>query len=248
MEFGENGAVIKNNDDGTSDIGPTNIHAFPDGPRGLNDLFRWARYALMGYIAVESLMILVVLFLGWLYLPSTIVPFDMSTLERIDLGISAIGIALIVTFFGAAFMVARFTFRAMRNLHTVGSKHADMSPGWAVGWYFIPFANLFKPAQGMSQIVHGTRHAIGDVNDTNSGIPLWWTCWLMTNFSQTIADRIVRFSGDTIDTQTQLVAFAFDGASSTIGIVSAWALIQILRPVADAHEQLRNGGVAQVFD
>ncbi|MEM9180915.1 MAG: DUF4328 domain-containing protein [Pseudomonadota bacterium] len=249
MEFGENGAVISNKGDANSgQDSATSIHVFEDGPRSLKGLYTWTRYGLIGYMIVECFMFLAVLFLVWLYMPTTVVPFDMQTLERIDLAITTVVFTLVALFWACAFLVARFTYRAMRNLYTVGSKHAEMSPGWTVGWYFIPLANLFKPAEGMSQIVHGTRHALGETKAVGSGIPLWWTCWLLTNITQTIADRIVRFSGASIDVSTQFVAFGFEGLSSIIGIASAWALMRILSSVSDGHEKIRQGGVAEVFD
>ncbi|MEL6826725.1 MAG: DUF4328 domain-containing protein [Pseudomonadota bacterium] len=249
MEFGENGAVILNKGDGNSgeDSAPS-IHVFEDGPRSLKGLYKWTRYSLIGYMIAECFMFLAVLFLIWLYMPSTVVPFDLPILERFDLAIMTIVYTLVALFWGSAFLVARCTYRAMRNLYTVGSKHAEMAPGWTVGWYFIPLANLFKPAEGMSQIVHGTRHALGETKSVRSGIPLWWSCWLLTNITQTIADRIVRFSGETIDLSTQFIAFGFEGFSSIVGIASAWALMRILQSVSDGHEKIKNGGVAEVFD
>lgn len=249
MEFGENGAVISEQSDNTNAKGQaSSIHVFADGPRSLAGLFQWITFGLRAYMIVELLTLVAIFFLIWLYLPTTIVPFDLATLERIDTLIMLITIAQLVLFWGCAVVVGRCTYRAMRNLYTVGSKHAEMAPGWTVGWYIIPIASLFKPAEGMSQIVHGTRSAVGNLASTRSGIPLWWTCWILTNITQTIAGQIVRIAGDAIDPSTQMIAFAFEAASSTFGILSAWALMRVLRPVVRDQELLKHGGVAHVFD
>lgn len=249
MEFGENGAVIVEHDkQNNAGAKTSSIHAYVDGPRSLIGLFYYAAIGLTAYMIVELLMLLAVGFLVWLYVPSTSVPFEMSTLEQIDLAITLVGIAQLVVFWVCAFLIARCTFRAMRNLYTINSKHAEMSPGWTVGWYFIPIASLFKPAEGMSQIVRGTKHAVGNSKVTRTGIPLWWTFWLLTNVTQTVASQIMRFSGGSIDSTTQITALSFDGASSLFGILSAWALMRVLRPVVEDHEDIRHGGVAHVFD
>lgn len=249
MEFGENGAVIpaQNNSEGP-ERKASSIHAFTDGPKSLNGLFRWATYALTGYIIVEALNVLIAIFLVWLYLPSTVVPFSLQTLETIDVGIAVTGVSQLVLFWVSAFLVGRCTYRAMKNLYTINSKHAEMSPGWTVGWYFIPIASLFKPAEGMSQIVHGTRHAVGNSSSTQSGIPLWWTCWILTNLAQTIASQIARLAGTSIDPSTQLVVFSFEATSSVFGVLSAWALLRVLHPVVRDQELIKHGGVAHVFD
>lgn len=223
-------------------------HAFSDGPKSLAGLFRWTVFALTGYMIVELLGAITTAFLIWLYLPSTTVPFDMATLETIDLFIIAVTLGQLVLFWVCAILISRITCRAMKNLYTVGSDIAEMSPGWSVGWYFVPIASLFKPAEGMSQIMHGTRKAVGEKPFVATAISLWWTFWLLTNISASIAGQIVRFSGDTIDPMTQITAFSFDVASALFGILSAWALMRVLRPIVEKQELLKHGGVAHVFD
>lgn len=224
------------------------IYAFPDGPRSLSGLFRWAVFGLTGYMIVELFSGISLAFLIWLYLPSTVVPFDNETLEMMDLFIVGVSLSQFVLFWACAIIVARMTYRALRNLFTVGSDIAEMSPGWAVGWYFIPFASLFKPVEGMSQIVHGTLKAVGEKPFVPTAISLWWTCWLLTNILATISGQIVGFSGESIDAWTHVTALCFDAASSIFGILSAWALLRVWRPTAHRQELLKHGGVAHVFD
>lgn len=59
------------------------------------------------------------------------------------------------------------------------------TPGWAVGWYFIPFANLWKPFQAMAFIRN-------EVSDTFKGGPIlgiWWTAYLVMNISSGVLTR-----------------------------------------------------------
>src|ERR1043166_6019302 len=46
-------------------------------------------------------------------------------------------------FLGITFL--RWIHRANKNLHCLSTEVMRLSPGWAIGWYFIPVANLFKP-------------------------------------------------------------------------------------------------------
>ena len=246
MEFGENGAVItEQNINAGAEEKASSIHAFADGPKSLSGLFRWTTFALTGYCIVEALNALISIFLVWLYLPSTVVPFNLQTLETIDVGIAAAGISQLVLFWVSAFLVGRCTYRAMKNLYTINSKHAEMSPGWAVGWYVIPIASLFKPAEGMSQIVHGTRHAVGETSPSNSRIPLWWTFWLLTNISASISGQLSKYADDL---PLEITALALGGFSSLFGVLSAWALLRVWRPVVRDQELIKHGGVAHIFD
>jgi hypothetical protein len=43
-------------------------------------------------------------------------------------------------------------YRANKNLGTLSGEQMRFTPGWSVGWYFIPIANLYKPYQAMKEI------------------------------------------------------------------------------------------------
>lgn len=49
-----------------------------------------------------------------------------------------------------------------------------ISPGWAVGWYFVPFANLFKPLQAMKEIWLESNRAGTSYESRGSAILGWW--------------------------------------------------------------------------
>ena len=85
-------------------------------------------------------------------------------------------IALIITF-------SLFIYRASSNLQhlrVVGQKYA---PGWAVGWFFIPIMNLFKPTRIVRELAQAsgstdtkTRQAWQNARTSNGMfITSWWT-------------------------------------------------------------------------
>jgi hypothetical protein len=48
-------------------------------------------------------------------------------------------------------------YRANSNARQLGATDMQFSPGWSVGWYFIPIANLWKPYQAMCEIWRASR-------------------------------------------------------------------------------------------
>jgi hypothetical protein len=42
--------------------------------------------------------------------------------------------------------------RSHRNLSAFGAQGLTFTPGWAVGWWFIPIFNLFRPFQIVREI------------------------------------------------------------------------------------------------
>jgi hypothetical protein len=59
---------------------------------------------------------------------------------ELTLGVAA-GIALLV-----------WVHRANRNAHALGSEGMAYSPGWSVGWFFVPLANLVMPYRVLREI------------------------------------------------------------------------------------------------
>jgi hypothetical protein len=85
--------------------------------------------------------------------------------------------------------------RANRNASALGARGMAFTPGWASGWFFIPFANLFKPYQVMREIYQasdpdrddeGDEGALLSLHWSNQPAPthmkLWWGTWIVMNF------------------------------------------------------------------
>ncbi|MDA7888799.1 DUF4328 domain-containing protein, partial [Akkermansiaceae bacterium] len=49
--------------------------------------------------------------------------------------------------------------RANINSRGFGAANMNFSPGWSIGFYFIPILNLFKPFQAMKEILFVSRDA-----------------------------------------------------------------------------------------
>jgi hypothetical protein len=65
---------------------------------------------------------------------------------------------------------------AHRNLRTIGASVPRFSPGWVVGWWFVPFGNLFKPYQIMKEIWVGSSTTMTE--DLRNSATVWpWLGW-----------------------------------------------------------------------
>jgi hypothetical protein len=75
--------------------------------------------------------------------------------------------------------------RATENLWARGYADLRVRPGWAVGWWFIPIANLFMPCVAMLEL---------DRRSTPDGVPrrasplvgVWWAAWVAYSLLPTI--------------------------------------------------------------
>jgi hypothetical protein len=105
---------------------------------------------------------------------------DASLLSRVD-AFSGIGaVALLISYLLTLALVGHWFFRTNKNAHAVDATGwMTISPGWSVGWFAIPFANLVMPFRGLRQ----TLQVSTDL-DAPEDVPvplimrLWWLCWI----------------------------------------------------------------------
>ena len=97
----------------------------------------------------------------------------------------------------AVVMFLMWLFRVYKNLPALRSDNTEFTPGWAVGWWFIPFANLVKPFQAVRNVWAesdpDTELEVGFLSSVQSGAPtymaLWWAFWLLSTFASNLAGR-----------------------------------------------------------
>lgn len=91
----------------------------------------------------------------------------------------ATNICSMIAFALSVVCFARWLYNATKRAHLF-SGGMTMSPGWAVGSYFIPIVNLFKPFQAMREIWQASiaPNATGIV-PVPVGMRIWWGLWLV---------------------------------------------------------------------
>lgn len=108
---------------------------------------RTLSFVLMALLAIDAL---------WSVRDISLVAHEISLLERVDAGgfvsfaegaasderrtASAIGYTLLMV--ATVIVWCVWQFRGQRNLVAAGRGGLRFTPGWAVGWWFIPIANL----------------------------------------------------------------------------------------------------------
>lgn len=155
------------------------------------------------------------------------------------------GLAYLAAYLLSVIFVSLWTFRAMKNLHTVKSRVAEMSPGWSVGWYFIPFANLWQPFKGMSQIWHGSHDQNGLNAPSNTALNWWWALWIISNIVSNVSLRLGGLDGSGPSLEASLW---LDLGSSVTMVICAVLLISITRRVTTLQTSMEGGAMANVFD
>lgn len=120
--------------------------------------------------------------------------------------------ASLAMFLAFLFTYFLWKYRAYKNLYSLKARQIRSSPGGAVGWYFCPVVNLWKPCQVMNDIWDGSDPAkLEGAHTAASGfVLLWWLVW--------IADGVIgpiyfRMPEETVD---ELIAATYAGIVGTI--------------------------------
>jgi hypothetical protein len=104
-----------------------------------------------------------------------------SIYSPIELVEGAINIFQAVVFLITAGAFLRWMYRASLAARALGATGLAISPGWAVGWFFVPIAMFWKPFQAMKQLWHGSRNPRDRAAQRPpAAIAIWWTLWLLT--------------------------------------------------------------------
>ena len=109
----------------------------------------------------------------------------------------AIGLVQMVVSLAAGICFLMWIYRAHRNLPALGARRLKYSPGWTVGYFFIPILNLFRPYQATAEIWRASdpsvmmseRSGWSEVPTPNI-LPLWWAFWLLATFVGQVAARM----------------------------------------------------------
>ncbi len=72
--------------------------------------------------------------------------------ERHDQWVEGIQRIRMVAYYAMMFTLLSWIYRVCKNLRSFGAERLDYTPGWAVGWYFVPFLNIVRPYQVMREI------------------------------------------------------------------------------------------------
>jgi Domain of unknown function (DUF4328) len=93
-----------------------------------------------------------------------------------------IGIVYFAAFVTTAIVFGCWIHRASSNARALGASGMEFTPGWAVGYYFIPISCFWKPFQAMREIWKASKNPMHwHEEPTDQILGWWWFGWLGSN-------------------------------------------------------------------
>lgn len=139
-----------------------------------------------------------------------------------------------------AFIVLKWIYRASRNAHALG-RGLDSNPPWAVAWFFIPVASLWKPFEAMAETWKVSRDAESWKRQrTPDLLRWWWGFWLTGSLVGNISFRVSLMAGDV---QGLVWATGLELISAAAFVGSGLLLRRIVEDVTRAQTHQMSTGV-----
>ncbi len=105
--------------------------------------------------------------------------------------------------------------RAVTNTRVLGGYTQD-TPGWAVGWYFVPFANLIKPLTAVRDVA-----AYAGVSPP---LQAWWGFWV----TATLLDRFI----------SKIDNLGLTAVGLGLQLIATYLAVQVVRQINEGQRRL----------
>lgn len=164
---------------------------------------------------------------------SQLSPTDLNTSIGADLaqitlvtgyGQSAIQLLLVV-------LMAMWINRSCKNGWLLDPPKMTTTPGYSVGYYFIPLLNIWKPFVTMKEIRNASY---GRSDKLKSTLPLWWASWLAILIIHT-AFQLIQIN--TSSTEWQITASKLSNIIAPATIVLDYATIALVVGISAAQKR-----------
>jgi hypothetical protein len=158
---------------------------------------------------------------------------DLEADTALALGLVGGGLATIVVALFAAVAYCVWLYAAAKNTRSLGEGFLQASPGWCVGSFFVPFANLYLPYRAVREIFEASdpaRFGAG-ASPKRPGewiLRLWWGAWIVANILGNVSMRLDDFSMVGIVGLVGSVLLAIAGVTA----------VRIVNAIGDGQEKI----------
>ena len=200
-------------------------------PTGLTKWTKWFLYAqiVITTIAIISGMLEYQLLSDFQKGVYTSQELAIAAGEASDARQGMVGIIQFALFVISGVLILKWIYRANYNARQLGASGLTFTPGWSIGWYFIPIANLWKPYHAMKEIWKASSNPQNWGNEpVPSILPWWWFLWIV---SSALGNASFRFAMRAEEIDELIAANVVTQFSDVTGIPLSLIVIAIINRV-----------------
>lgn len=169
-------------------------------------------------------------------------PFDPE-FAPVDYAYLIAGLGGLSVYLLCGIMFLIWVNRSVKNAHALRPGEVEITPGWAVGYWFIPILNLFRPYQGISEVYRASAggNRVGAAAHWKSTsvpgfFPAWWFCWVVGNVVSRIQSRADLNDVDFGEATLPLILSA-----NVLELAGAVLCVLVIRSIYNAQEESISG-------
>jgi hypothetical protein len=162
-----------------------------------------------------------------------------------------VSVIAIMVFVALVVAFLMWLHRVMKNLPALGNRKTriEYTPGWAVGSFFIPFANLYMPYRAVreawdkSNPLERTGEGLTFRPRSPEGLLVgWWVSWIAFGVVSRVASRLDSRANDP---EALLYSTGLMIVANAVGILSAVLAVLVVRGL-DRRQEERSSNVTYV--
>jgi hypothetical protein len=139
------------------------------------------------------------------------------------------GVLTLLAFIATSVPFLMWVHRANRNARALGAHGMRFSPGWSVGWYFVPLLSLWKPYQVMKELWQASHNPHSwAAQDMAPSVGRWWGLWLLSNF---LGQMTLRFSLRTESSPAFVSSTVFGLLTDAVNVALCLAAVRLVSAI-----------------
>lgn len=142
--------------------------------------------------------------------------------------------AQVILYITTAILFLVWSQRTTSNSRRSTNGDLDVTPGWAIGWWFVPIANLFKPLSMVQQNYKVAQRSSGPWRSRSSSglVNAWWTFWVIFTIIDRVESQLVKQGADLGQGE-----IALNAVSGVIMITAAVLAIMVVQKISAMQHQ-----------
>ena len=158
----------------------------------------------------------------------------LDALHPVDFILVGVGLLQMLTYVTTVVLWGMWSVRANKNMRALEpGGYFRFTPGWTVGWFFIPIAWLFKPFQAVKEML--VRSSTDGFSKTTV-LGWWWAAWLIGNIVSHISLRLGGWNET--PAQTSMLA-PVNVVAEALTVASGICAVIIIRTINKNQLELR---------
>ena len=135
-----------------------------------------------------------------------------------------------IVYIVTAIVFCRWIIKAHRKVIELGAEGMTISPGWAVGYFFIPFINLVRPYRAMKELWKASINPKEWITqEVPRLLPWWWTLWITVGI---LGQASLRLSMDAHTIESLKTVTIADLIEAPIGIILNLVALRLVTLIA----------------